>query len=359
MAGRVFDAQVVLSPADSSLGKLLRQYVCARIIRMDNMDIGLFDHDWHNTIYYFVMNGDEQIYLRYGGRDTKSPDSHLDLNSLTLALEQGLQLHRRRQQGQLPAAARPAPLFARQMPLLVERTIARGACVECHLIADYQNQQRELDGTLDRPTHMFRSPDLQTLGIVFDVPRGLVVKEARGTVAAAGMKPGDRIAKLNGATVWTFADLQYQYDKVDRRARSVTLSVDRDGQAADLAVSLPERWWYTDVTFRHWTIDPRVYFDSRPLSEAEKRKYELDPAGFAAEVTAIDRFIVENWKVHQLQPGDIVFGVDGVQRDEMANTPELFIRLRKKAGQSVMLDVIRGGQRMQMELHTQRPSFRK
>ena len=28
------------------------------------------------------------------------------------------------------------------------------------------------------------------------------------------MKAGDRIASINGTAVWTFADLQYRYDKV-------------------------------------------------------------------------------------------------------------------------------------------------
>ena len=79
MAGRAFDAQVVLSPTDSPRGKLLSQYVCARITRMDDIDIGLFERDWNNTLYYFMMNADEQIYMRYGGRDARSPDSYLNL----------------------------------------------------------------------------------------------------------------------------------------------------------------------------------------------------------------------------------------------------------------------------------------
>ena len=54
MEGRVFDAQVVLSPKDSPLGKMLDQYVCVRVVRMDDVDIGLFDRDWNNAIYFFV-----------------------------------------------------------------------------------------------------------------------------------------------------------------------------------------------------------------------------------------------------------------------------------------------------------------
>jgi C-terminal processing protease CtpA/Prc len=64
-------------------------------------------------------------------------------------------------------------------------------------------------------------------------------------------------------------------------------------------------------------------------------------------------------KSHELRSGDILFGVDGVERDEIAHTVELFIKLRKTAGESVTLNVIRGGKRMQMTLKTYRMSFRK
>ena len=44
------------------------------------------------------------------------------------------------------------------------------------------------------------------------------------------MKPGDRITALNGTPVWTFADLQYHYDKVPRSAKQIQITVERDGK---------------------------------------------------------------------------------------------------------------------------------
>jgi hypothetical protein len=348
----------VLSPKDSPRGKLLSQYVLVRVTKMDEVDIGLFDRDWNNTLYFFILNEDEQIYMRYGGRDWASPDTYLNLSSLELALQQGLELHRRYQQGELKKAERPKPLFPREIPLLVERTIKRNACVECHLIGDFQNLHREQDGTLDKLKHVYRSPDIKTLGIHLDVPKGLMVKDARDAVQAAGMKPGDRIAALNGTPVWTFGDLQYQYDKVDRRAERILLGVDRGGEAVELAVALPPRWWWTDLTFRQSTVEPRVYFASRPLTEPEKLRHGLRPDGFASEVTRVDE-LVKMVKSHELRVSDIIVGVDGVERDELVDTAELFIKLRKKAGDSVMLDVLREGKRIPMPLKTYRMSFRK
>jgi serine protease Do len=358
MEGRVFDAQVVLSPTDSSRGKLLSQYVCARIIRLDDVDLGFFDWDRHNTIYYFALNADEQIYLRYGGRDSRSPLSYLDFDSLELALTKGLELHRLYQEGKLPKAERPKPVFARDFPLLVERTLGRNACVECHLVADYRNQHRELDGTIDRVRDMYRSPDIRTIGIGLDVPRGLLVKQVSGAAQQAGMQAGDRITALQGTTVWTFGDFQYYYDKVDRRADDVRITVDRGGEPVELTVALPRYWWLTDLTFRHWSIEPRMYFESRPLTEAEKREHGLDPAGFASQVTNVES-TAALLKSHELKIGDIVVAVDGVETDEIANTAELYMRLRKTAGETYTLDVLRDGQRVQMPLKTFRMSFRK
>ena len=75
--------------------------------------------------------------MRYGGRDSASQDSYLNLDSLELALKKGLELHEDYQAGKIKRAERPKP-FSRENPLLVERTFARNVCVECHLIGDFQ-----------------------------------------------------------------------------------------------------------------------------------------------------------------------------------------------------------------------------
>ncbi|MBM3737432.1 MAG: PDZ domain-containing protein [Acidobacteria bacterium] len=354
----MFDAQVVLSPKNSPRGQLLAQYVAVRITRMDDVDIALFDYDRNNTLYYFAMNADEQIYLRYGGRDSASPDTYLHLDSIEAALRRGLELHKKYQAGEIPKAKRPDPLSPRQFPLLVERTYARNNCVECHLIGDFQNMHRELDGTLDKPRHLYRSPDIKTIGIHLDVPRGLVVKEAQGAVEAAGMKSGDLITAVDGTAVWTFADLQHRYDQVPRDAQRVKLTVERGGAPAELSVALPPLWWVSDVRWRQSSIEPRVYFDGTPVDAARKQHLKLDPDGFATEVKSVDMF-AEVMKSHQLKRGDIITAVNGVSKDPVARTADLYIRLRVKAGDTVALSVLRDGKPIAMGLKTFRMSFRK
>ena len=336
----------------------MSEYVCVRIVRMDDVDVGLFDRDWNNAIYFFVLNSDEQIYMRYGGRESKDPDTYNSLDSLRIALEQGLELHKQYLAGELPKQARPKPLFPREMPLLVERTFARRACVECHLIGDFQNVQRERDGVLDKLIHLYRSPDIKTIGIQLDVPKGLVVKEAGGAVAAAGMKPGDRITTWNGVPVYTFGDVQYRYDQVDRRAKTLAIAVEREGKPVELKVDLPPRWWWTDLRFRQSSVDPRLDFEDLPLAADEKQKLGLPPDGFASRVKYVSEF-AKIRKSHDLKVGDIIVAVNGVERDEFAHTAELYLKLHTNAGGSAKLEVLRDGKRIQMPLQTNVLSFRK
>jgi serine protease Do len=348
----------VLSPKSSPLGQQLSQYVCVRIVRMDDVNVALFERDWNNTLFFFAMNADEQIYFRYGGRDSASPDTYLNLASLEVALKKGMEQHKKYQAGELKAVPLPKPVYPRQMPLLVKRTFAAGACVECHLIGDFQNLQREQDGTLNKLAHLYRSPDIKTIGITLDVPKGLAVKQVGGAVEAAGMRAGDVITAWNGKPVLTFGDVQYAYDQVDRKAQKIAITVDRGGTPAELSVVLPPRWWFTDIRYRQSSVEPKTYFEDRPLTAEEKAKYGLKPEGFASYVKYVADY-AQMVHSHDLKVGDIIVGVDGVEQDELAHTADLFIKLRKQPGDDAKLDVLRNGKRFQMAIKTFRMNFRK
>lgn len=353
----------MLSPKDSRRGRLLEQYVRVRITDMTGVDIALYDYDRHFSIYFFAVSPDEQIYLRYGGRDARAADSYLDLDSLVLALEAGLEQHERWKRGELPKRERPAPMFPRDIELLRKEEMTDdnqpvGRCIECHMISDYQVVEKEAAGTLDKPRDIFRSPDIRNIGIHLDVPKGLVVAQATGAAAEAGMRAGDEIVAIEETPVLTFGDFLYIYDRVDRSSTELSLTVARGAGRVDLEVELPRGWWVQDLKYRRWSVDPVVDFDSVPLTSERKAALQLAPKGFACEVTK-----VRHWAAvldyHTLEPGDVIFSVDGVETDPLATSCDLYIRLRVRAGDSVTLGVIRNGERIEAALNTQRKHFRK
>ncbi len=336
---------------------------------MTGIDIGLYDYDRHFSIYYFAVSPDGQIYLRYGGRDARSADSYLDLDSISLALEAGLEQHQRWQQGVLAEAERPASKFPRDIALLREEEMtdnkmSGGRCIECHMISDYEIVEKEAAGTLDKPRDMFRSPDIRDIGIQLDVPKGLVVGEVTGAAAKAGMLAGDTIVAIGDTPVLTFGDYLYHYDKLDRSATELTLTVER-GTGPDtpptpvrLELELPSLWWAHDVSYRRWSVDPVTDFDSEPLTAERKSTLGLRPQSFACEVTKV-RFWAAVRGNHTLEEGDIVVSVNGVETDPLATTCGLYIQLRVHAGDTVTLGVLRKGERIDMPLKTERKHFRK
>lgn len=330
---------------------------------MTGIDIGLYDYDRHFSIYYFAVSPDEQIYLRYGGRDSRSADSYLDLDSLSLALEAGLAQHELWSKGELPKVARPAAKFPRDIETLrreemTDGRMSGGRCVECHMISDYEVVAKEAAGTLDKPRDIFRSPDIRNIGIHLDVPKGLVVADATGAAAKAGMLPGDTIVRIEGVPVATFGDYLYYYDRLDRSSSELSLTVERGTIRVELNLDLPPLWWAGDLSYRRWTVDPVTYFDSEPLPAERKSALGLNAQGFACEITKV-RFWASIQEIHTLEEGDIVFSVNDVETDPLATSCSLYIQLRVRAGDSVTLGVIRNGERIEMPLNTERKHFRK
>lgn len=346
----------------------MQKFVLARIVRMDGIDIGLFDYDRHNALYFFILNADEQIYLRYGGRDAEDAMTYLNLESLELALRAGLDRHELYSRGKLAKQQRPAPFYPEQITLLKKNELDRGRCVECHLIADYQAQEAELAGNLDRPRMLYPSPDLKTIGIHLDVPKGLVVEKAEGAAAKAGMQPGDTITEIGGVNVLTFGDLQYRYGKTDRNANRIELTIDRSGERKNMSVELPAEWWLTDTSYRFWSVEPMLYFKTRPLTEEQKRRLNLPIRGFASEVVEAvppagpnsagsDTRILE--QLQMLKPGDIITAVEGVQESRLTQNVESYIKLTKKAGDTITLDLLRDGKQAQIKQNSYRLFYRK
>ncbi|MFD2158547.1 Trx7/PDZ domain-containing (seleno)protein [Rubritalea tangerina] len=356
--GREFDAQVLYTKPNSHRGKLLKQFVRARITTMTGVDIAHFDRDWHNSLYYFIINANEDIYMRYGGRDEASATTYLNLDSLELALSLGLKEHEKFLAGSRPSPPRPRRRTPANHPLVKKNVISTGRCTECHLIADYTAQEKQLAGTLDPISDLYQSPDIQSIGLHLDIPKGLLLKNTSSAAKQAGLLPGDTITAINQQSVLTFGDLQYYYNKVPRSAEAITLTVHRNQQSYTLTLTLPDEWWKTDLSFRHWSLETQLYFKAQSLTTEEKVRLKLPPEGFASKITHIDfeAFLSRN---HQLKVGDIITAVDGRYSDPRTSDLKAHIQLCHSAGKTRQLTLIRDQSTLTLPLLTGRKAFRK
>ncbi|HJZ80763.1 MAG TPA: PDZ domain-containing protein, partial [Pyrinomonadaceae bacterium] len=191
--------------------------------------------------------------------------------------------------------------------------------------------------------------------------------KAEGAAAKAGMQTGDTITEIGGANVLTFGDLQYRYGKTDRNAHRIELAIDRAGERKSLSVELPAEWWVTDTSYRFWSVEPMLYFTTRPLTAEQKRRLRLPIGGFASEVVETvppahpnsvdDSRILE--QIQLLKPGDIITGVEGVNESRLTQNVERYIKLTKKAGDSITLDLLRDGKPTQIKQNSYRLFYRK
>lgn len=356
--GREFDAKIFFTPPASERGKLLQKYVRARVTSMSGIDIAHYTRDWHNSLYYFVINSDEDIYLRYGGRDAQAADTYLDFDSFSLALKLGLEEHQRFLRGETTPPPRSEPRRPYEIPSLKRDIIDQQRCTECHLIADYTMREKEAAGLLDPIRDLYQSPDIRQLGIHLDIPKGLVILRSEGPAAAAGILPGDLITSVESQRVLTFGDLQYRYNQLNRAATTVELGISRNGESSRHTITLPFEWWRSSIDFRHWTVEPLLLFESQALSPKDKERLELPLDGFAARVTAVDIEAILN-QHHQLEIGDIITHVDGVARNPRTRDLPTHIKLSYQAGDELPLDILRDGAELTLPLKTRRQNFRK
>lgn len=345
MPCRKFHSQ--LANPKGKTAKLLSDYVCILVDDLTGVDIGLFEFDPDSTLYCFILNADEQIYMRYGGRDDEDAETFLNEDSLHIALERGLELHKKYQDGELAKTERPPAKFPRDYPSIADDEIKKKKCVHCHHIGQAKTLYLQGKNELDKEKDLWVYPDIKKLGITLDPEKGLEVKDSDDAAKKAGIKKRDEIIKLEGKPVYTFGDLQYELNKHPAESETLKLTLKRKDEEIEAEIKLDKWWRVTNIERRAGThaLSPFPEFWATELDEKAKRRIGAKKDEFACEVTKF--WVKTNAQNAGVQPGDIVYEVDGVRKAEYTCNPTLWIRLNKKAGDKITIKVMRGGKSME------------
>jgi hypothetical protein len=340
-----FDAQV--ARPKGRLKALQKKFIRLRMTSLSDVDIGLFDFDFDTTMGIFILNSEEQIYLRYGGRDDRAAESFLSEKGLCRALEEALEMHEAWRGGLLKLPPRPPVRLAQSFPE-IKKIVNGGKCVHCHHVAHELHKEREKAQGYEQNRDIWTYPDPARLGLELDPKLGPRLKKPKGAAKRAGLKRGDLVTRVGDRDVVTIGDLQYALHKLPVTATELRLTVSRRGAEATVELALPEYWRVTNLNRRTTghLLGPFPGFWSRMLTAKEKKRLGLDPEGFASRVTKF--WLASNGKRAGVQVGDIVYEVDGARSDPYARHVGTHIRMTHAIGGRVTVKVLRGKKRLAM-----------
>ena len=344
-----------------------------RLVQGNALDLSLFQFDYDLTFAGFFLNADGTIYGRYGSRsDQKQADKDISLDGFRKAMAAALDLHRgypsnktalAGKQGKAPRFKVPEDypsLSAKYKPALDYEGKVAQSCIHCHQVRDADRLllRKARQAIPDNVIYPYPMPE--TIGLTLDPTEKArvanVTKES--PAAAAGFKRNDNIISLQGQPIISIADVQWALHNAPEAAR-LTAVVKRSGKEIPLTIELPEGWRRkTDISWRSSTWDLRRMATGglvlKGLSSRERRDNELPDNAVGLRVHYVGQYDDHAaGKRAGFQKEDVILRVGDLER-EMSESELLGELLReRKAGEKVPVTVLRGEERLQLELPMQ------
>lgn len=348
------------------------QFVCVRIIQTNGMDMSLFQFDYDVTFTAFFMNADKTIYGRYGTRRSRVKDADQDvtLKGFAKAMEGALKLHAAFPSNRDVLAGKkgPAPKYARPelYPSLKSKygpklnfkgdQVVR-SCIHCHQIRDAErNLARETGKPMpDKVLYPWPTPDVVGLTIDVDDPTRVTKVESGSLAAKGGIKPGDRIATMEGQPILSIADVQWVLENADEPAR-VKVQVKRGSQTVDAHLNLPTGWRRaSDISFRTttWNLRRMGFGGMFPvdMTDDERRAKGISNRAMALRLQHVGQYGEHAVaKRAGFVKGDIITAFDGITTRKTETELLAYILQQKKRGERVTVSLLRGDRKMEKTL---------
>jgi len=337
-------------------------WVCVRITNMRHIDLDTIRFDFDLTLSLVLMNAEGTVYHRYGSRPFEDPLSWTSIPSLLRLMEVTLEEHAAYQKAPSPPPEAPARTVAE---LSGWRTVIgrkEPDCIHCHTVHDIMYASAQKDGTWT-PDQTWIYPEPSRIGVDLDVlEQELVTAVADGSpAAAAGLRPGDRLQRLGiQPRVRTIADVQWALHHAAGEATTVPLTFFREGERREAELALEDGWKRTtprEYAWRayKWNLSPAPGFGGPALARAEKEQLGLDPDAFAFRV----QYLVD-WgrKAHRgraarragIRKGDVIASFAGKADFDSIEHFHAWVRLTRRVGERVEVELLRDGERRTVEL---------
>lgn len=353
---------------------LLEQFVCARQVSTNGLDLSLFQYDTDQSFAVFFLNADKTIYGRFGTRSHRTEwYGDVSLDGLARALQKTLELHRnfdtvrdslagkRGSPMEVASPERYPSLKGKYTDRLNYQGDVVKSCIHCHQIGD---AQREFYFRANRPIPekvLFPYPHPKSIGLIMAPEEMATVQQVLpdSAAAASGLKNGDVIDSFDGQPMLSIADIQWVLHNVSPQGGRVPMTVRRAGRVHQLALRLPDGWRRRgDLSWRATSWGLRRMATGglllEPLPEEERRKLQLPAHRMALRVKHAGKY-GPHGTAHRLgiREGDVI--TEFASHDDFLREQDLhaYVVTSLKPGDRVALTVRRGVKELSFELPIQ------
>lgn len=363
-----------LVDTDPVIRSLLEQFVCARQVSTNGLDLSLFQFDTDQSFAVFFLNADGTIYGRFGTRSHRTEWlGDVSLEGLAKALQGALDLHADYDAVQASLAGKrgdaPEVASPELYPSLKDKYTAElnyegnvvQSCIHCHQVGD---AQREFYWHANRPIPdriLWPYPHPKSVGLVMDPNEMATITEVlpASPAAAAGLRSGDAIESFAGQPMLSIADVQWVLHNVDPTGGDLPLTVQRNGRARDLTLTLSEDWRRAgDLSWRVTTWGLRRIAAGglvlETLPDDARRERNLPADAMALRVKGAGRYGAHATARNTgFREEDVIIEFDG-RRDLMSEQELLtYVVTSRKPGDSVPVTVLRGRREIEYQLPIQ------
>jgi serine protease Do len=315
-----------------------------RVSDMRGIDLGVFDFDYDLTWSALFLNAEGRVYGRYGGRTPDSASALYSLKGLRHALTSALERHR---QGAAPPSVVPETRKVEDFP--AARRLPDKACLHCHHVYDFRREALQAAGRW-KLDEVWVNPEPANIGLTLSLERGdhVIGVAADSAAERVGLRNGDVLATLNGRPIASIADAQYALHLAPAQGE-VPITWRRGRETLSGKLTLAAGWRKTDVSWR-WSLRglaPASQVHGDDLTAEEKKILGLGPTALAFRQ---GNFVTRPAREAGIRINDILLGVDGKRLDLSARQFDAFIRLNYKVGDVVTYNILRGKERLDLEL---------
>jgi membrane-associated protease RseP (regulator of RpoE activity) len=239
------------------------------------------------------------------------------------------------------------PMYAEDYPAADK--LPGNACIHCHHVHEFSRDAMQRHGrwSLDEA---WIYPQPENLGLTLDLDRGdrIVAVQPKSAAAKAGLRAKDVLRRVNERPIASIADVQYALNKAPKKGE---LMMAWNNGATEKTAMLPlsPNWRTTDVSWR-WSLkslapNPSIIGDDLDLDG--RKTLGLEPRQLAYRQM---NFLTPAARHAGLRANDVIIGIDNQAMTMTARQFETHIRLYYAVGDEVMLNVLRGSERVKVRL---------